>query len=347
MSAFGTYLRAGLVRRRTEWAAEWDRAFREADFAGSLREVEARGGDPDFCLFVLAEYRWRRLTPLPDLWQRDRLLKAVGELMNAKGWWADRIRARAGRWERLEAVLGEIRDLLTAAKAIDGGQHWTTLTASRPGLYGEPSSEHRTISLSLLDRHLKHGLGTKRTPKQLLARLLSAFELLPDEASPDDWIEKRLERVNAPRGEQAERRALELKLPLSLFYGAYHDAHRDAGLQCGRACELARSLRHADRVERGPDGVVFSGWPARVLLLPRRNSRSRRAGVDSKRTMRKGRRRVPRRGKGHGRRLVYRPICHQRRRTHVRESREWRRWARVSVVPVTPVRSASSRVGAQ
>jgi len=95
MSEFRAYLRSQLARWDPRWADEWDQAIDDGQAAAALGRIKRLGGDPDFCLYVLADYRWRRLRPLRDLRQREELLRAINVLLGASDLWARMLRGGA------------------------------------------------------------------------------------------------------------------------------------------------------------------------------------------------------------------------------------------------------------
>src|SRR5262245_57969424 len=90
MSAFRAFIRERLLGKNPDWAREWDDLLSGESADAVLRKVAKAGGDPEFCVYLLAEYRWRVLTRLPRSSERKPLLNAVTVLRKVSG----------GYWER-------------------------------------------------------------------------------------------------------------------------------------------------------------------------------------------------------------------------------------------------------
>ena len=106
MSGFRAHIRAVLAGKRQEWAEEWDRIMMKPRLQKALTRLTILRADPDFCLFVLAEYRWRDIE-LPDLEERAGLLQAVKTIIGATGWWARMLRDTCWKeeWDRIRSLL--------------------------------------------------------------------------------------------------------------------------------------------------------------------------------------------------------------------------------------------------
>ncbi len=121
MSEFRAYIRSQLARWDPRWAEEWDQAIGDGQTAAALGRIKKLGGDPDFCLYVLADYRWRTLRPLRDLRHRDELLRAINALLRGRDLWASVLRRGSPGLssEAMQDFLFEARLQLQAARALD------------------------------------------------------------------------------------------------------------------------------------------------------------------------------------------------------------------------------------
>jgi len=121
MSVFRAFIREQLAKRDQRWAAEWDDVFRGGQVDAVLRKVKDSGADPDFCLYLIVEYRWRALQPLRPAWQRERLLRAVTTLGNASLDWKQAFQRETSGfgWQQVQDFFARTERLLRSAKRQD------------------------------------------------------------------------------------------------------------------------------------------------------------------------------------------------------------------------------------
>jgi len=164
MSVFQSFIRARLEKIDRRWAQEWDDVFRSRQVATILRRVKEMGADPDFCLYVIAEYRWRTLHPLKPAWQRERLLGAVTTLRNASGEWKEGLQraARGLEQQPVQEFLLRAERLLRLKKGRNQGL-LRAVTRVRKATDSERQILYRAA----------HGLGLRQ-----VERFLGDFEML-------------------------------------------------------------------------------------------------------------------------------------------------------------------------
>ena len=273
MSEFRAYIRSQLVRWDPRWAEEWDQAIGDGQTVAALGRIKKLGGDPDFCLYVVADYRWRKLRPLRDLRHRDELLRAINALLRARDLWASVLRrgSPALSAEAMQDFLFEARLQLQAARALDEGPFSRTTTDRSPR-GKEWLSDRQSTCLSLLDRHIRHGSGRRRRARRVLADILTAFGVLSASKDPERWVEKRLERID-PKA----------RFPLRASYQWFHDVHRQAGTRCSRACELWRVSRDRTDPSRDADDDLFLGSEVRFVRNQAEEVRASRGSADARR----------------------------------------------------------------
>ncbi len=255
MSEFRAYMRRQLAGWDPRWADEWDQAMGDGQAAAALGRIKRLGGDPDFCLYVLADYRWRRLRPLRDLRQREELLRAINVLLGASDLWARMLRGGATGLsaDKMRGFLVEARLALQGVRALDDGPFSQTTTDRSPR--GKAwLSDRQSMCLSLLDRHIRHGSERQRRARRVLADLLVAFGWLSASKDPERWVEKRLERIDPAS-----------RFPLRAAYQWFHEVHRQAGTPCSRACELWRGSGDRTNPPRDPAGDLFLGSDVRFV----------------------------------------------------------------------------------
>ncbi len=258
MSGLRAHIGTELGVKKPEWAEEWAHMLKEERLQRALTRLAVLSADADFCLFLLADYRYRIVRPLPDLPERDKLLFAVKTLLSAEGWWARSLQNGCWRnnWNSLRFLLQRAESQLEVAKARDEGLLWTSLTAGSD--FESSRSGYQSTCLSLLDRHIKHASGRNRTDRQLLSDLFQACGLLPnDYDGANRWIEARLRRLRP-----------EHRLPLGCEYASYHDYHGAAGFPCTRACELWRESAGLAATARGRDQLFIGGQPRFEIPRP-------------------------------------------------------------------------------
>src|SRR5262245_5880671 len=105
MSPFERFVRKRLGERDPSWVHEWDACLEET--RSPLTELRRRGGDAQFVLFVLANYRWRKVVSLGSIKERDALIKQIDRLLGNKGSWFQYVQhSGAEPWKETE---GELR----------------------------------------------------------------------------------------------------------------------------------------------------------------------------------------------------------------------------------------------
>lgn len=248
MSGFRAYMREQLARKKPSWAGEWDGVFKDGGIDATLEGVRKLGADPEFCVFVLAEYRWREIRPLRPRWLRVRLLTAVTTLLNLDGDWAEILGHRGLGSREVKQFLAGAYVTLRGARAVDEGAFSRT-TTDKDQVGWE--KERQSTCLSVLRRHILHASRRRRVPQRILAELLSDFGLSPVRSTDlGRLMEKRLER--------SDRKG---RVPLLPLYHSYHLLHLEAGTHCTRVCRLPRLAKdQAGHATRGRDHV-FLGRP--------------------------------------------------------------------------------------
>jgi hypothetical protein len=239
MSGFRPYIRDQLKRKKRSWAKEWDGVFKDDGVDDTLKRAERLGADPEFCIFVLAHYRWREFRPARPQWLRARLLTAVTTLLNLEGDWAQVLGRRGpdalGSHE-VQRFLAKAHVGLRWVRALDEGAFSTTVTEKDQRGW---EKERQSTCLSVLRRHILHASEPqkgprKKVPQTILLELLSDFGLLPATS-------RNLRRLIEKRRERMDRNQ---RFPLLPLYGLYHDLHLAAGIpRCTRACQLRFAVK--------------------------------------------------------------------------------------------------------
>src|SRR5712691_5121620 len=198
MSGIEMLLQSRLERTNPRWAREFGVLVREEEVRAALGRLQRLGGDPNFALFVLTHFRWRRIKPLPAPRERNRLLRAIHLLLEGRGEWADRLRAVGGdEWKDAERILRSALTSLESFHPVDESVFESRGTRHK---YETPRalSDHAATCLLVLDWHVRQATGKRRTDRVLLGSVMDAFGLIkrsPGQTSADAarWVEKRLE----------------------------------------------------------------------------------------------------------------------------------------------------------
>jgi hypothetical protein len=216
------------------WSAKFLRILEQPELLDSLNEVGRLGGDRNFVLFTLVDYRWRRMTPQGNLKERNRLVRSIDALI-AAGEESDvalLLTADQEKWSETVAGLQYAKDQLLAMKHYEQGPFHVRFTR-RSENKKILRSQRATQCLVKLNRHLKDKTRPRRFDRRsLLGRLLWAFGYIPK--TPTDlarWVEKRLERAN--KKQLVKDRDIERE-----FIWTFHRCHTAAGTRCGPACAL-------------------------------------------------------------------------------------------------------------
>ncbi len=241
MSGIEMLLQSRLERTNPRWAREFGVLVREEEVRAALGRLQRLGGDPNFALFVLTHFRWRRIKPLPAPRERNRLLRAIHLLLEGRGEWADRLRAVGGdEWKDAERILRSALTSLESFHPVDESVFESRGTRHK---YETPRalSDHAATCLLVLDWHVRQATGKRRTDRVLLGSLMDAFGLIkrsPGQTSADAarWVEKRLERASKKDEHGHSQREFVEKFVIFARVVLYHDVHESVGLDCGSAC---------------------------------------------------------------------------------------------------------------
>ena len=253
MSGIETLLQSYLERAHPRWAREFGVLAREEEVRAALGRLQRLGGDPNFALFVLTHFRWRRIKPLPAPKERNRLRRAIRLLLDGQGEWADRLRALGGdEWKDAERILRSALTSLDSFHPVDESVFEARATRHQ---YETPRtlSDHAGTCLLVLDWHLRQAMKKRRTNRVLLGSLMEAFGLIkrsPGATSADAarWVEKRRERASKKDGHGHSQREFVEKFVVWSLVVLYHDVHESGGLGCGPACRpFERGFRAADQ----------------------------------------------------------------------------------------------------
>jgi hypothetical protein len=224
--------------------------------------------------FLLRAERLLRLAKRLD----QRLLRAVTTVRRATES-ERRVLYRAAHGlglRQVQSFLGDLESLLRSVTARDEGAFSVTTTDHPPRGSGW-MSERQSTCLSLLDRHMKHAADAKRTARKILAELMHQFRFLPEAGlkDPEDWVEKRLERLGP-----------KTRWPLLMSYHWYHLLHEESKALCTRACELRRvASAHSTRGSEEADRFFLS---RPVRFVKARVGKSSRRGRGSSSRPRRG-----------------------------------------------------------
>jgi hypothetical protein len=258
MSGFQRLLQAALARVNPRWAREFEQVVREEEVVSRLERLRKLGGDPNFALFTLTDYRWRRIKPLRAPRDRNRLLRALRLLLEDQGEWSEQLRTLGGsEWKAIGPVLRQALTNLESFRPVEESVFKTSGTRydyETPGLL----SDRATTCLVVLHWHVQQASGKRRTDLVLLGGLMDAFGLIPrsrakPSADPARWVEKRLERAAKKDDHGHSPQEFTQKFVVFPLVMAYHDVHESAGLACGSGCRpFERAFRTA-----GQEGLLY------------------------------------------------------------------------------------------
>lgn len=199
----------------------------------ALAELHRNGGDERFALFVLANYRWRRVVVLGPLKERDVLIEQINELLgNQSAWFRDVQQSGGNSWKAAEEELRRAKARLLSMRPYDLSAFESAHTDSMSaGARWE--SDHLYTCLWVLDWHLKQVPGVRRVRRRLLTDLLRSFAFLDGSSTPGLVVIQRLRRN--PRVHKENR--ISRNLTLAFLVRMYHDTHSAAGEGCGVLCD--------------------------------------------------------------------------------------------------------------
>src|SRR5262249_1505457 len=149
------------------WAQEWDRAIGNPRLRDALFQIRKFGGDSDFCLYVIVDCRWRRITGFKDRWERRRILSALNTLLNGKGDWSVRLQEHP-LWAQTEGVLVARHEYLKHLVPFDEGVFWSWMGSDAGISERAIRREHYSVCIMVTDAHLRHASGRHRVPRRLL-----------------------------------------------------------------------------------------------------------------------------------------------------------------------------------
>ena len=229
MSPYEQHLRTRLRGKDRAWPREFDRCLEEARPA--LAELREKGGDADFALFVLTNYRWRHVVPVGPWRERDVLVAQIDKLLGNLGVWARHMRQRV-TWKGAEEELRRGRDDLVKSRPHDTSafesRHTDWMTAN-----ARWASDHSYTCLWVLDWHLRQVRKVRRIRRRLLGDLLVPFGFLGRSADPDVLVAQRLRRNPRVRKEHQVIR----NYTLAHLIKMYHHEHSMAATACGPLCD--------------------------------------------------------------------------------------------------------------
>jgi hypothetical protein len=230
VSPFEGYVRERLERANRAWPREWNRCLEEARPA--LAELRRLGGDDRFVLFVLANYRWRRIVPFAPLQERRALLAQIARLLGNQSAWFQFLRQNGGEaWKAAEEELRQAKARLLSVQPHDMSAFEATHTSSvtrGPRWQGG----HAYTCLWVLDWHLKQLPGLGRIRRRLLGDLLFPFGFLGRSKNTILLVAQRLRRnPRVRKGHRFLRNAT-----LAHLIRMYHRAHSEAQIECGLVC---------------------------------------------------------------------------------------------------------------
>ncbi len=241
MSGFETYLRSSLKQVNATWAQEFDVLTRDEAVRSALEGLRRVGGDPNFALFVVTHFRWRRIKALPAPKERNRLLRAIHLILEGRGEWFDRLRGFRGTdWRRVEEVLREGATYLQSFHHID-----ESVFEARGTGHEEETRRFRSNQSSkcllVLDWHIRQTAGRRQSNRVLLASLMGSLGMMKrsageTSADPERWVEKRLERASEEDEAQQSQKEYVEKFLSAPLVSLYHAVHQSCGVACGSAC---------------------------------------------------------------------------------------------------------------
>jgi len=241
MSGFETYLRSSLKQVNATWAQEFDVLTRDEAVRSALEGLRRVGGDPNFALFVVTHFRWRRIKALPAPKERNRLLRAIHLILEGRGEWFDRLRGFRGTdWRRVEEVLRDSATYLQSFHHID-----ESVFEARGTGHEEETRRFRSNQSSkcllVLDWHIRQTAGRRQSNRVLLASLMGSLGMMKrsageTSADPERWVEKRLERASEEDEAQQSQKEYVEKFLSAPLVSLYHAVHQSCGVACGSAC---------------------------------------------------------------------------------------------------------------
>lgn len=229
MSPYEEHLRERLGRKNSAWPGEFDHCLEPARPA--LAELREKGGDAGFALFVLTNYRWRKVVPLGPRKERDALIAQIDRLLGNQSVWGQQMRQSVS-WKAAEEELKRAKDRLVSTQPHDTSAFESTHT---DWMTGGPHwlSDHSYTCLWVLDWHLKQVRGVRRIRRRLLGDLLLPFGFLGHSTEPDLLVAKRLRRN--PRLRKGHR--FIRNHTLVHLMKMHHHEHGAAEVACGPVCD--------------------------------------------------------------------------------------------------------------
>ena len=236
MSPFERFVRKRLGNRDPSWAHEWDACLEEV--RSPLAELRRRGGDAQFALFVLSNYRWRQVVSLGPIKERDALIKQIDRLLGNKGPWFQYAQQSGGEpWKAAEGELRRAKSRLLSIRPRDRSAFEETHSEQ---MAGGPrwDSDRSYTCLWILDWYFRQVRGVSRVKRRLLAELLLSFGFLGRSDEPILLVAQRLRRnPRVRKGSRAIR-----NINLAHFIRMYHVAHSEAGVECGPLCKAQQDV---------------------------------------------------------------------------------------------------------
>jgi hypothetical protein len=228
LSPYAEHLRARLGRTDRTWPTEFDRCLAEARPA--LAALREKGGDERFVLFVLTNYRWRRVVPPGPRKERDTLIAQIDALLDGQSVWHRQLRQSVS-WEAAAEELRRAKDRLLQRRPHDASAFESTHT-DWPTAGPRWASDHSYTCLWVLDWHLKQVRRLRRSRRPMLADLLVPFGYLGRSTDPDVLVAQRLRRN--PRRRTGYR--FIRNSTLVHLIKMHHHEHGAAGTPCGPVC---------------------------------------------------------------------------------------------------------------
>src|SRR5713101_3165466 len=228
MSPYEQHLRTRLQWKDGAWPREFDRCLEEVRPA--LAKLRGKGGDADFGLFVLTNYRWRHVVPAGPRKERDVLIAQIDQLLGNQSVWARSMRRR-GTWKATEEELRRVKEGLLSSRPHDTSAFesmQTDWTAAGPRW----ASDHSYTCLWALDWHLRQVRKVRRIRRRLLGDLLLPFGFLGRSSDPEVLVAQRLRRN--PRMRKGHR--VIRNFTLAHLMKMYHHEHSMAATACGPVC---------------------------------------------------------------------------------------------------------------
>jgi hypothetical protein len=229
MSPYDQHLRERLQGKDRGWPQEFDRCLERV--RPTLAELRAKGGDADFALFVLTNYRWRHVVPAGPRKERDVLIVQIDRLLGNQSVWARSMRRRV-TWKATEEELRRVKEGLLSSRPHDTSAFesmQTDWTTAGPRW----ASDHSYTCLWALDWHLRQVRKVRRIRRRLLGDLLVPFGFLGHSSDPDLLVAQRLRRN--PRVRKGHR--FIRNSTLAHLIKMHHHEHSMARTVCGAVCD--------------------------------------------------------------------------------------------------------------